>query len=327
MTPPSLDPLVGLVVVSHSRPLAQAAVELAGQMVHGEGPRIAVAAGLDAGTLGTDAMAIKDAIEQVDGPAGVVVLMDLGSAVLSAELALDLAEDAGLRDRVTLSPAPLVEGLVAAVVSAAGGASAPDVAAEAVAGLAAKRAQLGQPPAGAPLGDSALADAAPTAPLDDSALPAGSSSAQIQVTTEHGLHARPVARLVGELRGLDARVTLTNLDTGAGPAAGTSPTQIALLGALRGHRLDVAAAGPDADEAVRRLVALAARDFDETPGGPPPAPPSGADADTRGQNGSRKAGGDDAHLRGVGASPGVVVGPVRHLRAPAPDPAGAPTSG
>ena len=62
--------------------------------------RIAVAAGLDETTFGTDAVAIKDAIEQVDGPAGVVVLMDLGSAVLSAELALDLLDDPAARDRV-----------------------------------------------------------------------------------------------------------------------------------------------------------------------------------------------------------------------------------
>src|SRR6476619_7320497 len=110
--------MVGLVVVSHSRALAEAAVELAAEMVHCEGPQIAVAAGLDEHTLGTDAVAIQEAIERVDGPAGVVVLMDLGSAVLSADLALDLAADPDLRARVTLSPAPIVEGLVAAVVTA-----------------------------------------------------------------------------------------------------------------------------------------------------------------------------------------------------------------
>src|SRR4051812_921206 len=72
-------------------------------MLHGRPLRIEVAAGLDETTFGTDAVAIVEAIERVDGPAGVVVLMDLGSAVLSAELALDLLQDPATRERVTLS--------------------------------------------------------------------------------------------------------------------------------------------------------------------------------------------------------------------------------
>ena len=122
---------VGLVVVSHSRALAQAAVVLAEEMLHGRSLRIEVAAGLDETTLGTDAVSISAAIERADGPGGVVVLMDLGSALLSAELALDLLDDPTARDRVTLSPAPIVEGLVVAAVAAAGGASRAEVAAEA----------------------------------------------------------------------------------------------------------------------------------------------------------------------------------------------------
>src|SRR3954469_11977014 len=110
-------------------------------MLHGQQPRIAVAAGLDDTTFGTDARQIKAAIEQVDSPAGVVVLMDLGSAVLSAELALDLLGN-GTADRVLLCPAPLVEGLVVAAVAAAGGASRQDVAAEAQAALLGQAAHL-----------------------------------------------------------------------------------------------------------------------------------------------------------------------------------------
>src|SRR5437764_4878134 len=89
---------VGLVVVSHSRALAKAAVALAAEMVHGRTFRVAVAAGLDESTFGTDAVRIRAAIEEMDGPRGVVVLMDLGSAVLSAELAVDLLEDQAVRD-------------------------------------------------------------------------------------------------------------------------------------------------------------------------------------------------------------------------------------
>ncbi|MFQ1002071.1 dihydroxyacetone kinase phosphoryl donor subunit DhaM [Modestobacter sp. SSW1-42] len=132
---------VGLVVVSHSRPLAEAAVELARQMVPGAAVAIEVAAGTGDGGLGTDAVAVAAAVTAADGGDGVVVLMDLGSAVLSAETAMDLLDD-DVRARVLLSPAPLVEGLVGAAVVAAGGADRDRVAAEALRGLAPKQAQL-----------------------------------------------------------------------------------------------------------------------------------------------------------------------------------------
>jgi phosphoenolpyruvate---glycerone phosphotransferase subunit DhaM len=135
-------PRVGLVVVSHSRPLAEAAVTLARQMLTGADVAVEVAAGTDDGGLGTDAVAISEAIAAADSGDGVVVLMDLGSAVLSAETALELLAD-DVRERVLLSPGPLVEGLIGAVVVAAGGADRDRVAAEALRGLAPKQAHLG----------------------------------------------------------------------------------------------------------------------------------------------------------------------------------------
>ena len=115
--------MIGIVVVSHSAALAEAAVALADEMVHGTGPVVAVAAGA-AGGFGTDATEVRRAIEKAASPDGVLVLMDLGSAVLSAELALELGAPFELA--VRLSPAPVVEGLVAAVVRAAGGADLDD---------------------------------------------------------------------------------------------------------------------------------------------------------------------------------------------------------
>jgi phosphocarrier protein FPr len=132
---------VGIVVVSHSRALGEAAVELARQMLPGRPLTIEVAAGTEDGGLGTDAMAVSAAIEAADSGEGTVVLMDLGSAVLSAETALEFLPD-DVRERVLLSAAPLVEGLVGAVVVAAGGATREQVAAEAARGLAPKEAQL-----------------------------------------------------------------------------------------------------------------------------------------------------------------------------------------
>src|SRR5690349_22628217 len=110
-------------------------------MLHGKQIRIAVAAGLDDTTFGTDARQIVDAIAAADRGDGVVVLMDLGSAVLSAELALELVDD-DVRDRTLLCPAPLVEGLVVAAVAAAGGAPLDEVAVEASGALAGKVAHL-----------------------------------------------------------------------------------------------------------------------------------------------------------------------------------------
>src|SRR4029450_9290034 len=108
--PGTASGMVGIVVVSHSRQLAESAVDLALQMVRGAPPPIAIAAGLDDGVLGTDAVRVREAIDEVASAAGVLVMMDLGSAVLSAELALDLSSGAS-ETRVVLSAAPLVEGL------------------------------------------------------------------------------------------------------------------------------------------------------------------------------------------------------------------------
>ncbi len=105
-------------------------------------PSIAVAAGLDESTFGTDAAAVAAAIETVDSPDGVLVLLDLGSAVLSAEMALEFLE-ADVAGRVVVSSAPLVEGLVAAVVLASAGASIDAVADEAMQGLSGKQDHLG----------------------------------------------------------------------------------------------------------------------------------------------------------------------------------------
>lgn len=125
--------MVGLVVVSHSPALAEAAVELARAMLHGRSVPIAVAAGTSDGRLGTDAAAVADAIAAVASGDGVLVLLDLGSAVLASGTALELLGP--LADEVRLSPGPLVEGLVAAAVTAGTGAGLDRVAADAAAGL------------------------------------------------------------------------------------------------------------------------------------------------------------------------------------------------
>lgn len=245
--------MTGLVVVSHSRALAEAAVALAGEMVHGDDVRIEVAAGLDETTFGTDATAIVAAVESADDGEGVVVLMDLGSAVLSAETALEIL-DPDLRDRVLLSPAPLVEGLVLAAVAAAGGADRGQVASEAAGGLAAKEQHLGTPSTqGDAVGASASAGLSATFVLD----------------TAHGLHARPASRFVAAAQealaagGLEA-ITARNATTGAGPVEADSMLGVLTLGAEHGHEVEVTATGVRAQEALDALLALAADRFGES---------------------------------------------------------------
>jgi dihydroxyacetone kinase phosphotransfer subunit len=117
---------VGLVIVSHSRQLAHGVKEVADQMAGGM-IQIRATGGAADGSLGTNAEAILDELIAADNGGGVLVLMDLGSAVLSAETAIELA-GARLRSRVILSDAPLVEGAVAAAVEASIGRSLDEVA-------------------------------------------------------------------------------------------------------------------------------------------------------------------------------------------------------
>jgi len=110
--------------------------------VHGPAPHIEIAAGTSDDRLGTDAARVAEAIVAADDGAGVVVIMDLGSAVLSAELAIELLPDPGIKTR--LVSAAFVEGIFAAVIAAAGGASFDAVARDAEEALYAKSTQLGQ---------------------------------------------------------------------------------------------------------------------------------------------------------------------------------------
>jgi PTS hybrid protein len=116
--------LVGIVVVSHSAKVAEGAVELAAQMA---GPDVALVAvgGAPDGSLGTDADRIAKGISDAQRGAGVVVIGDLGSAILATEAAIEgLGSVAG---RVRVSTGPLVEGTVIAAVQASIGQSLAEV--------------------------------------------------------------------------------------------------------------------------------------------------------------------------------------------------------
>jgi phosphoenolpyruvate---glycerone phosphotransferase subunit DhaM len=122
---------VGLVIVSHSAQLAKGVAELAGQMAQGK-VAIAVAGGTLDGALGTSVEKIVEALKQADGPDGVLVLLDLGSAVLATEMAVEVWAGEQ-QQRVVISSAPLVEGAVIAAVEASIGNNLQEVAEAALA--------------------------------------------------------------------------------------------------------------------------------------------------------------------------------------------------
>jgi dihydroxyacetone kinase phosphotransfer subunit len=120
--------LVGLVLISHSAAVAEGLAAMVGQ-VAGDDVPVATAGGTDDGRLGTSADLIEGALRSVAGRTddGVLVLLDLGSAALSLEVALEMLDPAE-RSRVRVSEAPLVEGAVVAAVQASVGASLEEVA-------------------------------------------------------------------------------------------------------------------------------------------------------------------------------------------------------
>lgn len=122
--------MVGIVIVSHSMKIAEGVCDLARQMA-ADGQKILAAGGMEDGAIGTDAMRIYQALLAADDGDGVLVLADLGSAILSAQTALEFLDETQ-RERVVIADAPVVEGAVLAAVQASIQATLPEVAAAAV---------------------------------------------------------------------------------------------------------------------------------------------------------------------------------------------------
>lgn len=282
-------PRVGLVLVSHSRALAEAAATLAREFTPADPPRIAIAAGRADGGTGTNATRVAAAISEASEGVGVVVLTDLGSAVLSADMALEFIAN---RIDVRVVPAPFIEGLLAAVVRAATGDGIDVVAAEASAALAPKVALLaGSPPAaGATTSGQAAAAEHPSA------------SAIALVRNEGGLHARPAAEIAALAATFSSAIMLAV--PGKPPAPAASPLSISILIAKPGTEVQVSAAGDDADAAVRAIAALIESGFGEplVTAAPTSAPALLAEAAE-----------PDRGSGPLGVSSGRVVGPVAVL--------------
>lgn len=245
--------MVSIVIVSHSRRLAEGLLELAAQATHDK-VAMAIAAGIDdpETPLGTDAVAVMHAIEQVYSPDGVLVLLDMGSAILSADMALELLSPEKV-DGVKVCPAPLVEGTIAASVAAASGLPIERVWMEAHGALTAKYQALAQ--------RQPQMNSSPSAPLNRSpAQPPDNECPQDQTLTfswtlhlPHGLHLRPAAVLAAELGHFEAQIWLS---TNGKTVNAKRLNNLMGLGVRHGDTLRFTVNGKDAKEAIAALKAL-----------------------------------------------------------------------
>ncbi|MED9731812.1 phosphoenolpyruvate--protein phosphotransferase [Escherichia marmotae] len=241
--------MIAIVIVSHSLRLAQGIEELALQMSGGVVP-LAIAAGIDdpQNPIGTDAIAIMSAIESVWTPEGVLVLMDMGSALLSTEMALELLSEEQ-RSAIYLLAAPIVEGAMSAVTSAAAGLSAAEIIAEVDLALCAKQQQL-------------------TPHLADTAAPAISQvnhSVEWQtfcwtIRNPHGIHARPAASILKVSAQYSANIIVIKGDK---RASTRSLNELAMLGVRCGDEIIFQAEGVDASDALKAIETLAKDHFGE----------------------------------------------------------------
>jgi multiphosphoryl transfer protein len=247
--------MVGIVIVSHSAKLASGVQELAQQMVQGT-VALATAAGIDdaENPFGTNAMQVYQAIESVYSDDGVVVLMDLGSAVLSAEMALEFLPEEK-RYKVRLCEAPLVEGTIAAVVQAANGASIEQVIAEARGALAAKAAQL----FGVTSQSSVISDNEQLMSYSEQNKP----EIHLIIQNPMGLHARPAAKFVATASRFQSDITVRNVTAGSESVNAKSINQVVILGVRQGDEIAIAATGTDADAALAALQHLVETNFRE----------------------------------------------------------------
>lgn len=231
---------VGILIVSHSEKIADGVVELAAQMA--EGVTITAAGGTDDGRIGTSFDRVTAGLAASDSGDGVVVLCDLGSAVLTAETALDFLDD-DARSRVEIVDAPLVEGAVAAAVAAASGSPRAEVVAAALTANGASDDGESHTRSG-----PSLAADAPGAdgPYERSAV----------LVNRDGLHARPAAEFVKLASRHDVPVTVNGKDA-------KSLLAIMGLGLTAGSTVTLSTPDPTGRPAVDALAELIESGFGE----------------------------------------------------------------
>ncbi|MFW6001465.1 MAG: dihydroxyacetone kinase phosphoryl donor subunit DhaM [Halanaerobium sp.] len=117
--------MVSILIVSHSQEIAQGTKELAEQMKQGD-IQIKAVGGTQEGDIGTDPDAIEAAVNELDKSDGLIILADLGSAVMSVNMVLDWLDDE-IKEKIVLADAPIVEGAVISAIESSMGNSLEDI--------------------------------------------------------------------------------------------------------------------------------------------------------------------------------------------------------
>ncbi len=248
---------VGLVLVSHSARLAEGVAELARQMVQDK-VKILPAGGMEDEGLGTSFDKILQALEEQATGDGVLVLLDLGSAILSTETAIDMLTEEQ-RQIIRLSYAPLVEGALSAALEAAQGRSLLEV--QQAAEKTANPTQLRQLKPISEVDEmTGQMEAPQAAPPEE---PSATSEIQVVLRNPVGLHARPASLWAQTASRFDARVQVVRPDNHKTADARSMLELIALV-ARRGDTLLLQASGHQAEEALTALEQLVQANFYES---------------------------------------------------------------
>jgi multiphosphoryl transfer protein len=257
--------MVGLVLVSHSRPLAEAVSDLVRRAVNSD-LQLSYCGGVgeDRTELGTDAIEIQEAISSVFSDHGVLVLMDMGSAILSAETAKELLSPEQ-QEKVRLTSAPLVEGGVAAAVQAQLGSSLDEVAKAALQSLLPKQDQVRD--VAFALGVQA-ASPAPNLSADE--------NLEVTIQNPHGLHLRPAAALIKALSAFPAEVFIENRTESRGPVLARSLVDVARLQIRQGDSVRFSISAADPQPVVAAIRSLVESQFGESAQPVPPSEPISA---------------------------------------------------
>ena len=239
--------MVGIVIVAHSRKLAEGVKELADQMSQGR-VSIVAAGGLDNNnTIGTSVDRILKAINDAYQDEGVLVLMDLGSAVLSTKMAIQMLPPEK-QAKVVMSEAPIVEGSIAAVVEASIGSTLEKVDSTAR-NVVTKAKVTGQIPL--------VYIKSPEVSVKEGPL---ADKIVLTLTNKMGLHARPAALFVQSASKFKSNITV---EKDGKKVNAKSILGVLSLGAEKGAKIKISVDGEDKQEAIRDLKELIENKFGE----------------------------------------------------------------
>ena len=295
--------MIALVIVSHSREISDGLKRMADAMSRSNVP-IVSAGGMDDGddTLGTDATRVLEAIQSVSDHDGVLVFAAIGSAKLSAEMAISLLDepDSG---KVRFCDAPLVEGILAAAVQSAAGGGIEAVAYEAETAY--------QPPEAA---EEPQEVAGTDTPHSEDAL-----VRDYTIANPLGLHARPAALFVTEMNRHQADVRIRNATKNGGFVNAKSINRVVTLDVTQNNRITVSAEGEDAEAVHAAIVRLVDEGFGEEVPASAKAQAVKAPAPSSAQVRQPVEATIDTPLKGIPIAEGYAVAEARHHRTEMPE--------